>query len=124
MIFLIFGIIELICTIVFAFFTLTFPEPIMFGLLIALILNCILWFTLYGMYNDINRQEENISILQDSLNQCRKKLGLAPLEKENKDEDEQKFVGENKAKENECPACFHKITPQDKECPNCGYELK
>jgi DNA-directed RNA polymerase subunit RPC12/RpoP len=123
MIFLIFGIIELLGTIVFAVFTFKFPEPIMFGLLIALILNCILWFTLFGMYKDIQRQEENISILQDSLNQCRKKLGLAPLKRENEGE-EQEFVGENKAKKNECPACFHKISPNDKECPNCGYKLK
>ena len=123
MIFLIFGIIELLGTIVFAVFTFILPEPIMFGLLISLILNCILWFTLYGMYKDIQRQEENISILQDSLNQCRKKLGLAPLKRENEGE-EQEFVGENKAKKNECPACFHKISPNDKECPNCGYKLK
>ena len=34
------------------------------------------------------------------------------------------FDPENIAKENECPMCFHKITPADKECAYCGYKLK
>lgn len=24
----------------------------------------------------------------------------------------------------ECPSCFSKISPDDKECPVCGYKLK
>ena len=124
MIFLIFGILELICSIILAIFMFEEPSVLTVIPLIAMVLNCSLFFTLYGMYKDVQRQEENISILQDSLNQCRKKLGLAPLKKEYEEEKEEEFVGDNKAKKNECPACFHKITPQDKECPNCGYRLK
>ena len=30
----------------------------------------------------------------------------------------------NRAKNDECPACFHKIAKTDKECTYCGYKLK
>ena len=123
MIFLIFGIIDLIATIIMLIFTFITPHPASFISLIALVLNCILFFSLYGMRKDVNRNEENIFILQNSLNECRKKLGLAPLEKEYPEEEEE-FVENNKAKKNECPACFHHIEKGDKECPNCGYKLK
>lgn len=31
---------------------------------------------------------------------------------------------ENTAQADECPCCFAKISPNDTECPNCGYKLK
>ncbi len=124
MIFLVFAILELIATIVMAIFAFKAPNPISIISLIIMALNCILFFSLYGMRKDVDTNEENISILQDSLNQCRKKLGLAPLKKEYEEEKEEEFVSDNKAKKNECPACFHHIEKGDKECPNCGYKLK
>lgn len=30
----------------------------------------------------------------------------------------------NKAASDECPICFHKISPTDTECSYCGYKLK
>ena len=29
----------------------------------------------------------------------------------------------NESEEGECPCCFYKIKPTDKECPNCGWDL-
>ena len=29
----------------------------------------------------------------------------------------------NEPQEDECPCCFYKIKPTDKECPNCGWNL-
>lgn len=128
MIFLIFGILETIATVVMAIFAFKAPSALTIISLIVMALNCVLffslYFSLYCMRKDVDTNEENISILQDSLNQCRKKLGLALLEKEYEEEKEEEFVGDNKAKKNECPACFHHIEKGDKECPNCGYKLK
>ncbi len=89
MIFLIFGVINLIAAIVMAIFAFMSPNPASFVSLITAILNCILFFGLYAMRKDVNRNEENISILQDSLNECREKLGLKILERESEDEQEE-----------------------------------
>jgi hypothetical protein len=102
------------------------------------------------MKKDIVRLEDNISILQNSLNECRDKLNLAPLEKEYPNEDEEDELEEdeetdeedfdeyeefdedeeddederNQAQDDECPACFYHIEKHEDECPNCGYKLK
>ena len=39
-------------------------------------------------------------------------------------EDDMDFDERNIAKQNECPSCFHKISPSDRECNYCGYKLK
>ena len=90
------------------------------------------------MKKDIARLEDNISILQNSLNECRDKLGLAPLEKEYPDEDEleedeetdepdfdEYDFDETELDEDE-PADFTEDEDfdelneaQDDECPNC-----
>lgn len=36
----------------------------------------------------------------------------------------EKIVDENIPLPDECPNCFTKITPDDEECPYCGYKLK
>lgn len=43
------------------------------------------------------------------------------LNKNNTDED---FDYVNLPEYDECPCCFAKISPNDTECPNCGYKLK
>ena len=111
-----------------------------------------LFFTLYDMKKDIDRLYENVSIVQKSLNECRDKLGLAPLEKEYPDEDEleedeetdeedfdeddfdedepadftedEDFDELNEAQDDECPNCFSHVESYEEECPNCGYKLK
>ena len=125
MVFLVLGILEVIATIVIFILSLVSGSFNVITLieLAVMILNCIIMFTLYGMRSDINANREEISSLYKAVNQCRKKLNLQPVE-ENESEEEQAFKGENKAKKNECPACFHKISKGDTECSYCGYKLK
>ena len=105
MIFLVFAILELIATIIFAIFTFKVPSAITIIPLIVMALNCILFFRLYGMREDVDANKESISSLQKSLNECRKKLGL-PLKKQ-------------------CPNCSNFVVEEGtNECPHCGHELK
>ncbi|MBQ8405711.1 MAG: hypothetical protein IJX09_03570 [Clostridia bacterium] len=105
MIFLIFGVINLIAAIVMAIFAFMSPNPASFVSLITAILNCILFFGLYGMRKDVDANKESISSLQKSLNECRKKLGLSSKK--------------------QCPNCSNFVVEEGtNECPHCGHELK
>ena len=126
MIFLVLGILNGVAAITVATLSLClreFTNPAVITSLVILIIECILCFALYGMRSDINANRERISALYKAVNQCRKKLGLKPVEEDETEKDQQ-FKGENEANKNECPSCFHKITQKDTECPYCGFKLK
>ena len=108
MIFLIFGILETIATVVMAIFAFKAPSALTIISLIVMALNCVfffsLYFSLYCMQEDVDANKESISSLQKSLNECRKKLGL-PLKKQ-------------------CSNCSNFVEEGTNECPHCGHELK
>ena len=139
MIFLIFGILSILGSVSSLILCFVYASPIYAISLVSCIISAVFFFTLYYMKKDIARLEDNISILQKSLNECRDKLGLAPLEKEYPDEDEleedeEDFdeddfddteLDEDELDEDE-PADFTEDEDfdelneaQDDECPNC-----
>ena len=152
MIFLIFGILSILGSVSSLILCFVYETPLYVISLVSCIISAVFFFTLYYMKKDIARLEDNISILQKSLNECRDKLGLAPLEKEYPDEDEleedeetdeedfdeteldedeptdftedDEFDELNEAQDDECPNCFCHVESYEEECPNCGYALK
>lgn len=124
MIFLLLGILESIVTFIIAVFLISTNNLNWYTLilLVGFTINCILLFTLFNMSENIKQSQQELTLLRDSLNECREKLNL-PILQETKEEDAP-FAGENASEENECPSCFHKISETDVNCPNCGYKLK
>jgi hypothetical protein len=112
MIFLIFGILELICSgvsIAFIFifiykaqsFLLTLPFIVV---ALSSLPSFFLFFNLYRMKENMETNTKNISKLLKSLNVCRQELNLPPYK--------------------QCSNCSHIIKNETTECPNCGYKLK
>ena len=135
MIFLIFGILDVISAIASVVLCFVFETPLYLIGVIPCVMSAVLFFTLYDMEKDIDRLDKNVSIVQKSLNECREKLGLAPLEKENPKEEknaptvdnsvevDEEISDLNQLQKDECPSCFQKVSPTDKLCPNCGFVL-
>lgn len=48
--------------------------------IILMFIGCIFWFSLYAMWKRIKSQKQELKLLKNSLNECRKKLNLTPLE--------------------------------------------
>ena len=142
MIFLIFGILSILGSVSSLILSFVYETPLYVISLISCIISAVFFFTLYYMKKDIARLEDNISILQNSLNECRDKLNLAPLEKEYPNEDEEDELEEDEETdeedfdeddfdetelddteldeddEDECNQA------QDDECPACFYHIE
>ncbi len=112
---------------------------------VALIVGCLLsWigsFTLYGFGELIVQTTkaakgiqnmQMLSVYQNSKNQGDKTNDMIEeIQSEvisDYEFEKKGYIDESEAvnipNDDECPACFGKISPDDEECPHCGYKLK
>lgn len=87
MFFLFIAVLESIFTIIIGIVALSSKFYIGFIAFLSLIISCIFWFSLYSMWRKTKKNKEEITLLKNSLNECRKKLNLPELE-EKKTENE------------------------------------
>lgn len=87
MFFLIIAIIETFSTIILGLVAISSDSFYIGGItFITLTINCIFWFALFSLWLKAKKNQEEIKVLKNALNECRSKLKLPKIQEKSIDE--------------------------------------